>query len=140
MALQRVIDSSASIQFQSNLSAPGGNHEPFFVAEHTMIAKDIEIDIDTRCTCEQVAERQCLSFRKLCDKHVDLENAGFLTARSEHLSGNYGLMDQIEALKWVKNNIVSFHGDPHSVTIFGNSAGGSSVVLLTLSPLTSGKY
>ena len=63
---------------------------------------------------------------------------GFLTAMSEHLQGNYGLLDQIEALQWIKNNIASFRGDPLSITIFGNSAGGSSVALLTMSPLTRG--
>ena len=63
---------------------------------------------------------------------------GFLTAMSEHLQGNYGLLDQIEALQWIKNNIASFRGDPLSITIFGNSAGGSSVALLTMSPLARG--
>ena len=63
---------------------------------------------------------------------------GFLTAKSEHLQGNYGLLDQIQALKWIKNNIASFRGDPLSMTIFGNSAGGSSVALLTMSPLARG--
>ena len=63
---------------------------------------------------------------------------GFLTAKSEHLQGNYGLLDQIHALKWIKRNIALFRGDPLSITIFGNSAGGSSVALLTMSPLARG--
>ena len=63
---------------------------------------------------------------------------GFLTAMSEHLRGNYGLLDQIEALHWIKDNIKSFKGDPLSITVFGNSAGGSSVALLTMSPLARG--
>ncbi len=53
---------------------------------------------------------------------------------------NVGLLDQIEALRWVKAHISSFGGDPDNVTIFGESAGGSSVVALMASPLASGLF
>lgn len=59
---------------------------------------------------------------------------GFMTTGDDRLPGNYGLYDQVMALKWVKQHIISFGGDPESVTIFGSSAGGSSVGLLYLSP------
>jgi para-nitrobenzyl esterase len=54
--------------------------------------------------------------------------------------GNYGIMDQIAALKWVKNNIVAFGGDPNNVTIFGQSAGAVSVNALMTSPEATGLF
>jgi para-nitrobenzyl esterase len=55
-------------------------------------------------------------------------------------TGNYGLMDQIQALKWVQNNIAGFNGDPDNVTIFGQSAGGMSVCALLASPQAAGLF
>ncbi len=56
------------------------------------------------------------------------------------VSGNYGTLDQIAALKWVRNNITAYGGDPDNVTIFGESAGAWSVTELMTSPLAKGLF
>lgn len=65
---------------------------------------------------------------------------GFLSTGDDVSPGNYGLLDQVLVLTWVKHNIGYFGGDPDNVAIFGNSAGGASVSFHLLSPLSEGLF
>ena len=65
---------------------------------------------------------------------------GFLTTGDSASPGNFGMLDQVEALKWVKENIENFGGNPNKVTIFGESAGATSVSLHLMLPLSQGLF
>src|SRR5258708_26282553 len=69
-----------------------------------------------------------------------LAHPGLSAESAQHASGNYGLLDQVAALQWVKRNARAFGGNPDNVTIFGQSAGASSVVHLMASPLARGMF
>lgn len=69
-----------------------------------------------------------------------LAHPGLSAESRSNASGNYGLMDQIEALRWVQRNIRSFGGDPRNVTIAGESAGALSVMFLMASPDAHGLF
>jgi len=65
---------------------------------------------------------------------------GFLSTSDKTVTGNQGLKDQVMVLKWVKENIAKFGGDPNKVTIFGEDAGAASVTLMALSPAAKGLF
>lgn len=69
-----------------------------------------------------------------------LAHPAFSAESGDHASGDYGLMDQQAALRWVHRNISKFGGDPGNVTIFGQSAGGLSVHSQLVSPLAAGLF
>lgn len=69
-----------------------------------------------------------------------LAHPGLSAESPDHVSGNYGLMDQIEALRWIRRNIGAFGGDPDNVTIAGESAGALSVLYLMAAPEARGLF
>ena len=69
--------------------------------------------------------------------HPALREAG---TNAEDASGNYGTLDAVRALEWVRENITAFGGDPGNVTIFGESAGGMNVMSLLVSPRAAGLF
>ena len=72
-------------------------------------------------------------FGWLTHPELDMEN-------ERHVSGNYGVLDQIAALRWVRRNIAAFGGDPENITVAGESAGGSSTMNLCCTPPTRGMF
>lgn len=65
---------------------------------------------------------------------------GFLSTGNNRAPGNFGLKDQVLALKWVQKNIVFFGGDADKVTLFGHDAGGASVQLHSISASSAGLF
>jgi para-nitrobenzyl esterase len=71
---------------------------------------------------------------------IDFANSGLQGAEDFPDSGNLGLLDIMEALRWIKKNISAFGGDPQNVTLFGNSSGASSIALIMSMPESAGLF
>ena len=65
---------------------------------------------------------------------------GFLATSDKAAAGNFGIKDQIMALKWIKRNIANFGGDPNNVALIGDDAGAASISIHTLSPESAGLF
>uniref|UniRef100_A0A3P8N9Q8 Carboxylesterase type B domain-containing protein n=1 Tax=Astatotilapia calliptera TaxID=8154 RepID=A0A3P8N9Q8_ASTCA len=89
--------------------------------------------IDVVSTYVQDQSEDCLYL----NIYVPTED-GFLSTGDQAAKGNYGLLDQIQALRWTSENIAAFGGDPLRITVFGSGAGASCVNLLTLSHYSEG--
>jgi len=81
--------------------------------------------------CKVFLQRQHWSTALLCF-------IGFLSTNTSDASGNWGLKDQVAALKWVQENIGHFGGDPSQVTLYGDSTGAACAHLHLFSPLSQG--
>lgn len=84
------------------------------------------------------ALRRFLRCLKFSQHHVP-SVTGFLSTGDQAAKGNYGLLDQIQALRWISENIGYFGGDSNRITVFGSGIGASCVSLLTLSHHSEGK-
>lgn len=79
-----------------------------------------------------------INFKKI--QHWQFFITGFLSTNNVHAEGNFGLKDQLAALKWINENVLKFGGNPNKITIFGQSAGAASVHYLLISPLSRGLF
>jgi para-nitrobenzyl esterase len=122
--------------FKKNASKKGGALPVMFWIHGGGLTTGAGSDYDPTPLVEQGVIVVTINYR--------LGYLGFLAQtaidREGHENGNYGLMDQQFAMRWVQSNIAAFAGDPGNVTIFGESAGGQSVYCNLASPTAAGLY
>ena len=95
-----------------------------------------EIEFDGKAYCERGVILVSVDYR--CNIFGYLAHPWLRAESEKNISGNYGTLEHIAALKWVYENIESFGGDKNNITIFGQSAGAMSVQTLISSDLTDG--
>ena len=124
-----------------NIWIPKENHEKLPVAIYIhgggfFNGHSFEKEMDGEAYCKRGVILVTINYR--------LGMLGFFAhpelTKRDGSSGNYGLLDQIEAIKWVKTHIEAFGGDAENITIFGQSAGGRSVEILCATPRTKGLF
>lgn len=93
-----------------------------------------ELEFDGAAYCKRDVILVTVEYR--CNIYGFLAHPWLSAENEDHISGNYGMLDQIAALKWVHENIRAFGGDPENITVFGQSAGAMSTQTLISSPLT----
>ncbi|KAI3416283.1 hypothetical protein GPALN_005824 [Globodera pallida] len=87
-----------------------------------------------------ICQNLCLFDVVVCVVQYRLGAIGFFSTGDARCAGNFGLWDQLAALRWIKENIAFFGGDPENVTVFGQSAGAACIDLLSISPLAKGLF
>lgn len=111
---------------------------PVMVWIHGGSLTELSGNFPTYSPSEEVAEATNMVYVSM---NYRLNAFGFMTLSTPlRLTGNYGFMDQILALKWVQDNIRNFGGNPNLVTLFGQSSGATGIMVLMASPLTSGLF
>lgn len=115
-----------------------GNYEEFgpdFLLMENILYVSLNYRLGIFGLFTTLQEREFLIKKKLFKLY---QLVGFLSTADNEAPGNFGLKDQLLALRWVQNNIRNFGGDPGNVTIFGESAGSASVSYLSQSPRSRG--
>ncbi|KAK3566948.1 hypothetical protein QTP86_006761 [Hemibagrus guttatus] len=106
-----------------------------YVDEHEREGSAVSLSLSSK------AHTQAFTLLLLSDAHVLIVGAfGFLSTGDQSAKGNYGLLDQIQALRWLNENIGHFGGDPERITIFGSGAGATCINLLILSHHSEGLF
>ncbi|XP_075162506.1 carboxylic ester hydrolase-like [Haematobia irritans] len=121
--------------YTNNLNSPRGLMKPVVVYLHPggfYLFSAISLDAGPQNFLDRDIVLVTLNYR--------LGSLGFLATGTEDAPGNMGLKDQVMALRWIREHISPFGGDPHSVTLWGYSAGGMSVGLHMMSPMSEGLF
>jgi para-nitrobenzyl esterase len=105
----------------------GSGNDPIFIGSNNLVLKNDIIFVS-------------INYRVNYFGWLRIPGRSALKETNEDKSGNYGLLDIIKALEWLKNNIAFFGGDPQNITVFGNSAGGINILGLIISKKAAGLF
>lgn len=116
-------DLPVMVWFHGGSLTSGSAHQPLYIGDHLAGNGVVVVGVNYRLGA--------LGFLATDELAAESDDGTY---------GNYGLADQVAALEWVRDNAASFGGDPGNVTIFGESAGGSSVCAHLASPMSAGLF